>query len=111
MEIINKKNKVFFNLDDKAFGNITINFDNIIIELIKVAPEHRNNGLGTYIFTSILNFIKSNFKNIKYIKLTPLPLDSFGLNIDQLIAFYTKYRFKNINYLEKNNPYLMVRYL
>lgn len=110
MKIRKTNNKIYFNYEEKSFGNITVSDNCATIELIKVIPSFRGARLATRTLLNIISYIRVNLKNITKIELTPLPLESNGLNYDQLVGFYKKYGFQK-SYLDKFNKNLMVRYI
>ncbi len=105
IEIIN--NRIYFNDNNKAFANIRINESTkyAYIELLKVVPEHRHKHLASSIMIKILSYIKNTA--IKHIELNPLPLDTSGLKLHELIAFYTKLGFKKSRNKNEQKPNLM----
>ena len=111
MRVDTNNNRVYFNDNNIALGNITIDVDTATIELIKVLPQYRGKKLARNLLTKIIEHIKINFKNIDKITLQPLPLDSTGLRLNDLIAFYKKFQFnKSIN-TSRCNPNMLVKYL
>jgi len=111
MEIIKKENRIYFNDNDISFGNISIHDTYIKIEMIRIIPEYRGQGLGHKLFIFIINYIRKNF-NCKKIILSPLPIKTGGdeniLNLEQLVIFYKKFGFKMSEETTKEEPYLMV---
>jgi hypothetical protein len=59
----------------------------------------------------ILEYIKINYENITHISLSPTPLDSNGLNIEQLIRFYEKLGFKKAKICDLYYPNIMEKKL
>lgn len=106
IKIIN--NRIYFNDDNKAFVNARIDSVNsyAYIELLKVVPRHRNKHLASRIMIKVLSYIKN--QAIKRIELNPLPLDSSGLTLPQLIEFYTKLGFKKSVNKKDNKSNLML---
>lgn len=79
--------------------------------MIKVESGFRGKKLASITLQKILYYIKKELKGISKVELTPLPLCSDGLNIEQLICFYEKYGFRRSNFTNSFNKYLMVRYI
>lgn len=111
MKITLEKNKIYFNDADKAFANITINDTLVYLELIKVDVKFRGRSLATELMIKILEYIKTNYKDITHIALNPTPLDSNGLNLEQLIIFYEKFGFKKVKICDLYYPNLMEKKL
>jgi len=114
MKIEEKKNRIFFD-DDLSHGNITIYETLIKIEMIRVTPEHRGKGLASRLLNNIIEYIKKNFTHSKVI-LSPMPILTGGkeeqrLNLEQLIKFYEKHKFKKSKEKTREEPYLMDLYL
>lgn len=110
MKIKVKENKIYFD-DGKVFGNIKVKEKSVNIELIKVLPPYRHKRLATSFVEYVLRYINSNIKNANRITLTPLPLDSDGLNIEQLISFYENFGFRRDNLTNSFEKYKMTKYL
>lgn len=111
MDIIEKNNKIYFDNDNKSYGNITLENDSATIELIKVLPEYRGGRLGSSLLSQIIEFISENFEFIRKIELMPLSLDKNGLDHSQLMSFYERYGFNQSPVTTKHRPYLMVKHL
>ena len=111
MKVDTTKNRIYFNDDNIALGNITIDVNTATLELIKVVPQHRGKKLARKLLTKIIEYIKNNFKNINKITLQPLPLDSTGLSLNDLIAFYKKFKFNKSTNTSRSNPNMLVKYL
>ncbi|MEA3353315.1 MAG: GNAT family N-acetyltransferase [Campylobacterota bacterium] len=107
MKIEIKNNKIYCNYFGKAYANITNNRFYATIEIIKVDPQFRGKKIATALLSSIIKYIRQNIKNIKMIVLSPLPLDSNGLKIEQLVNFYKRYNFSPINNPPIHSPYMM----
>lgn len=110
MEIKEENNRIYFNYDDKSYANISIEDNKICLELIKTSPKFRHCGFAKRLLAEILKYIKLRFKSFR-IYLDPLPLDTNGLNINQLISFYNKFGFKESKQRDIHHPYLMVKFL
>lgn len=103
-----KNNQIFIKDEEKAFLNANIFNENIIfIELIKVKREYRNKNYAKKILQKAIEYFKK--LGFKLIKLTALPIDSQGLNINQLKEFYKKFNFLEDEPFKNSNQ--MVRYL
>jgi hypothetical protein len=111
MKVDTTNNRIYFNENNIAQGNVTIGVDTAILELIKVVPKHRGKKLAKSLLTKIIKHIKCNFKNIDKITLQPLPLDSTGLSLKDLIAFYKKFKFNKSTNTSRSNPHMLVKYL
>ena len=111
MKVDTTKNRIYFNDDNIALGNITIDVNTATLELIKVVPQHRGRKLARNLLSKIIEYIKNNFKNINKITLQPLPLDSTGLSLNDLIAFYKKFKFNKSTNTSRYNPNMLVKYL
>lgn len=99
IEIIN--NRIYFNDDNKAFANALIDATNsyAYIELLKVVPEYRQQHLASKLMRILLSYIKN--MSIQQIELNPIPLDTTGLKLNELISFYSKLGFiKSVNQSE-----------
>lgn len=110
MIIKEEKNRVYFNYDDKSFANISIKEDTVRLELIKTLPQFRKFHIATKLMLQILQYIKEQ-KLYKIIYLNPLPLDRLGLDLEQLIVFYSKFGFKSSPLKDQHCPYLMEKHL
>jgi len=111
MKITKEKNKIYFDFEDKSSANINIKNDFIKIELIKTELKYRGQRFASKILKYIIGYIKINFKSIKKILLSPLPLDINGLDLNELISFYKRYNFKKSDMPSREEPHLMVRYI
>jgi len=111
MKITKKDNRIYFDYKDISYANINIKDTFVKIELIKTQPKHRGQKFASKILNYIINYIKINFKDISKVILSPLPLDTNGLKLNELISFYTKYNFIKSNNCSRSEPYLMVRYI
>jgi GNAT superfamily N-acetyltransferase len=111
MKIDTRNNRIFFNDLDKAYGNISIENNIATIELIKVNQNFRGLNLAAKLLQYIISYVKKYFKNINKIELTPLPIDTNGLKIDQLISFYERYGFRRVYSSGTYNTYLMNQYI
>lgn len=101
-----KNNKIFIKDAEIAFLNANVfNESTICIELIKVRREYRNKKYAKNILEKSINYFKQ--LGFKEIKLIALPLDSKGLEINELKDFYKKFDFFETN-LNKNE---MIKYL
>lgn len=110
MKIEKIENRIYFNYKERSFGNITILDNCATIELIKVSPGFRGAKLASKILLQIISYIRGYLKSISKIVLTPLPLDTGGLSLEQLVGFYEKYGFQK-SYMDRYNKNLMVRYI
>lgn len=108
MQFTIKNNRIFIRYRQVAFLNANIHDETtIFIDLLKVKREYRNkNYAKTILENSIDLFEKMGFKQIK---LNALPLDSKGLNFEQLKDFYKKFNFFEINSQDNKNQ--MIKYL
>lgn len=108
MRVLSKNNKIFIEDEKIAFLNAHIlNCHIISIEIIKVKREFRNKNYAKKILQKAIEYFKT--LGFKQIKLTALPLDTQGLNINQLKKFY-----RNFNFFEEEpskNSHKMIRYL
>ncbi|MEA3354734.1 MAG: GNAT family N-acetyltransferase [Campylobacterota bacterium] len=113
MEILKKNNRIYFNDNNKAFANISIDHTNnrVKLELIKVIPDYRNRKIATNLMSNILQYISRNLYDINTIILNPLPLDGNGLSHEKLITFYRKFGFTMLLHGNRNSPYLMLKNL
>jgi GNAT superfamily N-acetyltransferase len=105
---VKNNNRIYFNDKNKAFANITIDGDKVNLELLKVIPAHRAMGLAKELMYKIMQYIRYTLFKAKQITLNPLPLDSSGLTLDELILFYTKFGFKRSYLYQRESPYHMV---
>ena len=111
MRITKKENRIYFDYQDISSANINIKDGFVKIELIKTNLQYRGQKFASKILNYIIDYIKINFKNIKKVILSPLPLDIHGLKINDLISFYTRYKFVKSDVYCISEPHLMVRYL
>lgn len=111
MKIEKRTNKIFFNNQNRAYGNITIENDTATIELIKVLPEFRGKNLAASLLEYIIFYTKKNLRNIRKIELTPLPIDTNGLKINQLVKFYERHGFRKSYSTDRFNTNLMSQYI
>ncbi|MEA3289807.1 MAG: GNAT family N-acetyltransferase [Campylobacterota bacterium] len=107
MKIQIKNNNIHFNYLSKAFANITFDDRCAVIELIKVAPQFRGDKIGTNLLQTMIKYIQNNLKGVKEVTLSPLPLDPFGLKMEQLVSFYEKNNFKKVENPPIDKPYMM----
>lgn len=109
MFIEKKDTKIIFNYRDKAYAIMDIDSLNseIRLNILRVSNPFRNMGIATFVMKEILNYISKFFNSIKKITLSPLPLDTNGLNHQQLISFYKKFGFKLCQSNDISTPYLM----
>lgn len=107
MEIKQLKNRTYFNIDNKAYANISFEeeYKIVCIELIKVDLEYRQNGFASTLFDKVIEYIKTS--GYKRIELNPLPLDRHGLNLNELISFYKRRGFNVTCENRRESPYLM----
>lgn len=110
MKFLKKQDKILFNNNDISFGNLSINNDVLTLEIIKTLPAFRNQKYGTKTLKGILKYVSLELK-YKKIYLNPLPLDSDGLKLENLIVFYRKFGFKKSNKADISSPYLMEKKL
>jgi len=114
MNIIKKENRIFFE-DDCSYGNISIDNNQVKIELIRVHEQCRGRGFASKLLEKMIQYIKDHYKHIKIV-LSPMPLSRGGINesildLQQLIKFYKSHKFKESNEKTREEPFLMVRYL
>lgn len=108
MEVSVKNNRIFINYQEIAFLNADIKDDQtIFIELLKVKRAYRNKKYAKKVLIYALNYFEQ--MGFKQIKLKVLPLDSTGLNCEQLKSFYKKFDFFETNSQENQNQ--MIKYL
>lgn len=109
MIIERKDSRIFFKYKDKAYASIGLDTTNekVTIDIIKVLPSFRKNGIATMIIKKILEYVSLFLTKVKTIVLSPLPLDSDGLNLEQLINFYKKFGFNPCPTTDISTPYLM----
>lgn len=109
MFIEKKNNKITFKYLDKAYAHIHIDEkkSEIFIDVIRVLQPFRNNGIATMILKEILTYVTFFLQSIKKISLSPLPLDTTGLNLEELINFYKKFGFSLCSSKDISTPYLM----
>ena len=93
MKIIKKENRIYFEYKDISYANISINNDFIKIELIKTNTPYRSKGFASKMLVYIIDYINKHYKSKTKIILSPLPLDHNCFNIEQLISFYSRYKF------------------
>lgn len=110
MEIKYDNNRVYFNYFDKSYANITMKEKNVCLELLKTLPRFRNQSYATKLLQKVMDYILKR-KEFTHIYLNPLPLESDGLNLEQLIGFYKKHGFKSSDKRDIHMPYLMVKRL
>lgn len=105
IEIIN--NRIYFNDDNKAFANALIDVKNnyAYIELLKVVPNHRHKHLASRLMRMLLAYIRN--MSINQIELNPVPLDTTGLKLNELICFYSKLGFVKSANKDDFKPNLM----
>lgn len=103
-----KNNKIYFE-NNISLGTITINFDGTSeISLVKVKHEYRGKGYGKQLFHYMMRYLKENHPHISKIILSPLPVAILeGLNLEQLIKFYSKFHFKRTINPPSHAPYMM----
>lgn len=109
MHIEKKDNRIHFKYSDKAYAIVALDKNNstVTLDTIRVFEPFRNRGIATNVMKNILIYIATFFKSIKKIVLNPLPLDTNGLNIQQLINFYKKFGFDSLKNYDRATPYLM----
>lgn len=105
---VKNNNRIYFNDKDKAFANITIEGDSVNLELLKVIPSHRELGLAKDLMYKVMQYIKYALFKAKKVTLNPLPLDSTGLSLDELIIFYKKFGFERSYLHQREFPYHMI---
>lgn len=110
MTIKKENNRIYFNYDNKCFANISIKEDTLELQLIETLPQFRRFQIATKLMINILHYIKEQ-NYFKVIYLNPLPLDRFGLNLNQLIHFYSKFGFSFSELKDIHKPNLMEKRL
>lgn len=111
MEIKKIKNRTYFNMENIAYANISFQeeYEIVCLELLKVELEHRQKGFGSTLFDQVILYIKAS--GYKRIELNPLPLDSNGLNLNELISFYKRHGFRDSLNKRLESPYLMEMFI
>lgn len=111
MLIKKENNRIHFKYLDKAYAIIAVDEakSTITLDIIKVLEPFRNSGIATKVLKEVFTYISSFFKTIRKFVLNPLPLDTKGLNLEQLIRFYKNFGFTLLEKNDKSTPYLMGR--
>ncbi|NQY21894.1 MAG: GNAT family N-acetyltransferase [Campylobacteraceae bacterium] len=111
MEIKKANNRTYFNIENIAYANISFleEYGIVCLELLKVEIEHRQKGFGSYLFDEVISYIKAS--GYKRVELNPLPLDSNGLNLNELISFYKRHGFEMSLNKRLESPYLMEMFI
>lgn len=104
------KNETFFQ-NKYCHGKITCVDLVMEISMMQVEPEYRSQGYAKKFMVYIINYIKAVHPNTKQIVLSPLPLDTHGLNLKSLISFYKKFGFIDSNTHPQDMPYMMYKAL
>jgi GNAT superfamily N-acetyltransferase len=107
MKIIKENNKITFNDNNIALAHISLTHKDsaVFLELIKVDEKCRRRKCATILMYKILTYLKEN--GYKKIALSPLPLESHGITLEELINFYTHFGFKKSQTKNRAYPYLM----
>lgn len=104
-------NKIYFK-NEYSYGVISqLSTNEVEISLIKVERKFRRKGYAKYLIEAILNYIKHKTFCTKKIILSPLPLDDYGLNLEQLVKLYERYHFKTHHTPPRDSPNMMIKYL
>ena len=108
MKIKKVNDRIYFNYNNKSFANVSIKGNNIKLELLETLPKFRNSHFASNLMQDIINYLKS-LDTYKMIYLNPLPLDRFGLELEDLIKFYKKFNFYESSKKDIHCPFLMQR--
>lgn len=111
MDITCKNHRIYFDYEGISSANISMKGTAVCLELIKTLPKFRNKKYATKLLLKIIEYVLKR-KNFTHIYLNPLPLETkSGLDLEQLIKFYSKHGFKASNDRDIHSPYLMVKKL
>jgi len=106
MTIEQSKNETLFS---NKYGHGKVTYNNTITEIsiMHVELKYRNQGYGKKLMGYILDYIKIIYPQTTKIILSPLPVDNYGLQLNELIEFYKKFGFKECEEYPQDKPYLM----
>lgn len=106
MVIEQRKNQTHFS-NKYSHGKVCCEKHTIEISMMYVEPQYRNKGYGKKLMEYILEHINIIYPETKMVILSPLPLDTEGLNLKKLMGFYSNFGFKKSVVCPKDKPYMM----